>query len=165
MATNIRVEPLTRDNYDTWRDKMAQALLTKCGLWDHVCKRNPTQVSPEEIIKYNEKGSLALSELLLIIAPSEVKQVTSYGQLENIYETKGPARKATLLKELLLRKMLDGDNIIDHPNKCMNNVDKLGDMGIEINNDLLSIMLLYSLPQSFDFFFNVSNEQITRRCT
>ena len=33
-----------------------------------------------------------------------------------------------------------------------NSVDKLGEMNLEINGDLLSIMLLYSLPASYENF-------------
>lgn len=40
----------------------------------------------------------------------------------------------------------------DHLNGFFDTVEKLGDMEIEINQDLLSIMLLYSLPSSFENF-------------
>ena len=40
----------------------------------------------------------------------------------------------------------------DHLNKFMDTVDKLTEMDIIINNDLLSIMILYSLPASYENF-------------
>lgn len=157
--SHVHIEPLRRENYDTWRIQ-ARALLTKCGLWSYVSQaiKRPTTAG-DDLNKYIERDSLALSELLLIIAPSELKQVKNcksskdvWDTLEGIYNSKGPARKATLLKELILRKMKDSDDTVDHLNKFMDIVDKLADMDITINKDLLSIMLLYSLPHSFENF-------------
>jgi hypothetical protein len=42
--------------------------------------------------------------------------------------------------------------IQEHVRKFHDIVDKLAEMGIEINPELLSIMLLYSLPPSFENF-------------
>lgn len=159
MSHHAYVEPLKRENYDTWRIH-AKALLLKIGLWDYVSEKIKKPICEgEDLDKYLEKDALALAELFLIISPSELKQVKNcttskeaWDVLESIYYSKGPARKATLLKELILRKMKDGDNIVDHLNKFMDIVDKLGEMDININKDLLSIMLLYSLPQSFENF-------------
>ena len=38
-------------------------------------------------------------------------------KLESIYASKGPARKATLLKQLTLQKMSENDDIRDHLRK------------------------------------------------
>ena len=73
-------------------------------------------------------------------------------KLENIYASKGPARKATLLKQLTLQRMNEGDDVRNHINKFFNTVEKLSDMNVDINEDLLSIMLLHSLPTSFENF-------------
>jgi len=73
-------------------------------------------------------------------------------KLESIYASKGPARKATLLKQLILQRMSEGGDVRDHMSRFFDAVDKLAAMEVEINGDLLSIMLLYSLPSSFDNF-------------
>lgn len=157
--SHVHIEPLRRENYDTWRIQ-AKALLLKLGLWNYVSQttKKPT-IEGDDLNKYLEKDGLALAELFLIISPGELKQVKNcetskqvWDTLESIYHSKGPARKASLLKELILRKMKDSDSIVDHLNKFMDIVDKLADMDITINKDLLSIMMLYSLPQSFENF-------------
>jgi len=61
-------------------------------------------------------------------------------------------RKTTLLEQLLLEKMHDGDDVRDYLSRFMDIVDKLQALEIDINGDLLSVMLLYSLPNSFDNF-------------
>jgi hypothetical protein len=69
-------------------------------------------------------------------------------KLESIYQPKGPARKATLLKQ----RMDEGGDVRVHFNGFFDAVDKLGEMDVEINPDLLAIMLLYSLPSKFENF-------------
>lgn len=73
-------------------------------------------------------------------------------KLQEIYQYQGPARKATLLKRLTLHKMAEGNDIRDHLSGFFDTVDKLGDMDIEINQDLLTVMVLYSLPSTFENF-------------
>jgi hypothetical protein len=48
--------------------------------------------------------------------------------------------------------MSEDDDVREHVARFMDTVDKLQGMNIEINGDLLSIMLLYSLPSSFENF-------------
>ena len=48
--------------------------------------------------------------------------------------------------------MKEGEDIRQHLDRFFNAVDKFGEMNLEINGDLLSIMLLYSLPVSYENF-------------
>lgn len=70
----------------------------------------------------------------------------------SIYQSRGPARTATLLKNLMLRRMAEGEDVREHPRNFFDTVDKLAEMDIDINKDLLSVMLLYNLPKSFENF-------------
>ena len=63
-------------------------------------------------------------------------------RLEEIYQSKGPARKATLLKGLILHKIAEGDNVHEHLANFFDSVDKLGDMDVSNNPHLLTILLL-----------------------
>lgn len=73
-------------------------------------------------------------------------------KLEGIYASKGPARKTNLLKQLILQKLPDNGDLRKHLSRFFDIVDKLSARNIEINGDLLTIMLLYSLPDSFENF-------------
>lgn len=53
------------------------------------------------------------------------------------YCTNEPARKASLLKQLLFIKMKEGENIRNFLGKFMKTVDKLADTDLEINEGLL----------------------------
>lgn len=48
--------------------------------------------------------------------------------------------------------MQDNGNMKEHIDKFFDAVDKLEGMDVQINGDLLTIMLLYSLPASFENF-------------
>jgi len=56
------------------------------------------------------------------------------------------------LKQLTLYRMDDQKDIREHLNIFFDTVDKLAEMEVEINSDLLTIMLLYSLPSRFENF-------------
>jgi len=75
-----------------------------------------------------------------------------YGLSSKEFINPRPARKATLLKQLILQRMNDGGDVKNHLGKFFDAVDKLEEMEIKIDNDLLSIMLLYSLPEKFENF-------------
>ena len=75
-----------------------------------------------------------------------------WNKLKEVYESKGPARKATLLKQLLFTKMSGSENMSDHLNNFFSLVDKLKEMDIVVTDDLLSILLLYSIPNAYENF-------------
>ena len=159
-----RIETLNKENYDTWKMQM-EALLIKNDAWSYVNgdtvkpepgENNANQRAVESWIKNDNK---AKSDIILSISPSELKQVKGcltsrevWLKLEGIYQSKGPARKATLLKQLTLQRMEDGGDVREHVSKFFDAVDKLNEMEVTINPDLLAIMLLYSLPPNFENF-------------
>jgi len=176
----VRIEPLGKDNYDTWRIQM-EALLVKSDSWSVV---NGETAKPEAVegnanataarAAWEKTDRTAKSDIILAISPSELKLikgcVTSHAlwqKLQAIYQSAGPARKASLLKKLTLHRMSDGEDIRDHLRDFFDTVDKLGEINIEVNPDLLTIMLLYSLPPAKTFGARSSREtrcRPRRRC-
>lgn len=159
MSGNIhRIELLNKTNYDTWKIQ-AEAVLVKCRLWNYVKEKvKPPEDKIEKEI-YEENLILAKSELILLISPNEEKTIRNcqtaqeiWKKLRDIYESKGPARKATLLKQLILSKCSETENMRDHFEKFEDIVDKLKNMEVDINGDLLSIITLYSLPANYENF-------------
>jgi len=160
-----RIEALNKDDYDTWKLQM-QALLVKNDAWAYVSGDSvkPTLVADDSVAanavkQWKANDDKAKSDIILSISPSELKQIKGcetsrdvWLKLENIYQSKGPARKATLLKQLTLQRMENGGDIREHIRKFFDAVDKLGEMEVDIHSDLLSIMLLYSLPSSYENF-------------
>lgn len=61
---------------------------------------------------------------ILSISPTELKQVKGcntsrevWKKLSSIYQSKGPARKATLLKQLTLQRMEDDEDVREYLRK------------------------------------------------
>ena len=167
-ATGVRFEVLNKDNFDTWKIQM-RAVLIKNDMWSYV---NGTKVKPEPVAgadsaaitatrkeqeRWVEADLKAQSDIVLAINPSEIKQIKGcdtsrkiWLKLEEIYQSKGPARKATLLNQLISTKAKDGDDVREHIRKFFDIVDKLSELEVDIHQDLLSVMLLRSLPENFE---------------
>lgn len=73
-------------------------------------------------------------------------------KLKNTYQSRGPARKATLLKKLTQHKMGNDEEVREHLDRFFDAVDKLDSMNVDINPDLLDILLLHSLPTRYENF-------------
>lgn len=122
-------------------------------------ERAENDANAADMRAWDKHDQKARSDIILSISPSELKLIKNcetsrvmWLRLHEIFQSQGPARKATLLKRLTLHKMTDGGDVRDHLNNFFDTVDKLAEMGIEINPDLLTIMILYSLPASYENF-------------
>lgn len=125
-GSSSRIELLSKDNYDTW-GMQVEALLVKNDLWEYVCgsKALPEPATGEQAVMVNAArdrwfrgDAKAKADLILSIHPSELKQIRGcetsrdvWLKLESIYASKGPARKATLLKQLMLQRLEDGGDV------------------------------------------------------
>ncbi|KAG8226904.1 hypothetical protein J437_LFUL007818 [Ladona fulva] len=164
------IELLSKDKYNTWRMQV-EALLIKNDTLGYVNGKIslPEEGTGTEALAAEARQKVwfvsdknARSDLILLISPSELKQIhgceTSrdvWLKLESIYASKGSARKATMLKQLMLQCLEEGGDresclvLREHKARFFNAVDKLAAMDVDINTDLLSIMLLYSLLGSY----------------
>lgn len=158
MTTNFKIEPLNKTNFDTWKLQV-EAILVKNDAWGYVSGEILKPADNDGAAAWAIADKKAKSDLILSISPQELKQVKGcttskevWDKLHSIYQSKGPARKATLLKKLLLSKVRHGEHMRDDINNFFDTVDKLKDMDVAINEDLLAIMLLYSLPDEYENF-------------
>jgi len=126
----VRIEPLNRDNFDTWKIQM-EALLIKNDTWMYVNgERTKPQAIPNDpnsdaaVMSWEKEDRKAKSDIILSICPTELKRIKGcetsnemWRKLQSIYQSTGPARKATLLKQLTLHRMDDGKDIREHLNQ------------------------------------------------
>lgn len=152
----VRIEPLNKENYDTWKIQV-QALLIKNETWKYVCGKCVRPQNGEEATTWEENDEKAKSDLILSISPSELQQIKNcntskevWDKLQSVYQSCGPARQAMLLKSLILTKMQNGDDMRDHVQKFFEVVDKLNEMQLVIIDELLAILLLYSIPDEYE---------------
>ena len=149
-----------KKNYDTWKVQMKLLLIRN----ESLKYFNGNKTRPEENEQAGEvaaawdKADLkAQSDLVLSIHPSEIKQINGCNtsreillKLESIYQSKGPARMSTLLKQLILHRIQESNKARDHKGKFFDAVDKLEEVDISINQNLLAILLMYSLPGAYE---------------
>lgn len=143
-----------------------KALLIRNDSWSYVIgetiKPDIVEGDDSSVIAQKEwvRNDLkALSDIILSIGGSELKHIKScktskeaWETLKSTYHSKGPARMATLLKKLTLHRMENNGEVREHVNEFFDTADKLGEMDVDINPKLLTMMLLLSLPPSFENF-------------
>lgn len=88
---------------------------------------------------------MAKADLILSMSNTELKQVKNcdtsneiWRKLHDTYQSKGPARKGSLLKSLILCKLSNGGDMRNH-------IVKLSEVELVNIKDLLAILLLYSI--------------------
>lgn len=154
--TTMKIHPLEKDNFDTWKIQ-ACALLTRNDEWGYVS--GTIARSETNHVAWGAADAKAMANIILTISPSELKHIKGcktskemWEKLESIYESQGPARKAMFLKRLIHHKMNETDDMRDHLANFFETLNKLEDMSIEINKELVTILLLYSIPDSYEPF-------------
>lgn len=102
-----------------------EALLIKNDEWGYVngTLKLPSGVQGDDsslraVEAWRKADSKAKSDIILSISTSELKQIKGcmtsrdvWLKLERIYQSKGPARKANLLKQLTLQRMEEGTDV------------------------------------------------------
>lgn len=76
-------------------------------------------------------------------------------KMEKIYQSKGPTRKAPLFKSVIQHKISDSSPSVcfsKHVRKFFDIVDRFSEMDIKIDDDLITVMLLYSLFSNYENF-------------
>lgn len=136
-----------------------RAILVKNDLWAYVSGATvkPTS-SSEQIATWARRDEKAKADLTLAMSPSELSLIDDsletsrdiWLKLQATYQSKGPARKVTLLKRITLSRIKESDNIRTHLAECFDAVNKMKEIGLQINEDFLAILLLYSLPEPFE---------------
>ena len=126
-ATSVKFEVLNEDNYDTWKLQM-RAILIKNDAWGYVSGKivkpeivQGNEASQQAANKWEEADLKAQPDIVLAISSSEIKQIKGcasareiWTKLENIYQSKDPARKVALLNHFMSLKMQDGDDAQEH---------------------------------------------------
>ncbi|XP_033204457.1 uncharacterized protein LOC117165106 [Bombus vancouverensis nearcticus] len=100
-GASLSIEKLNKENYDTWKLQM-EAILIKDDLWGYA---NGSIIKPEaadEASLWNKRDDKARADIILTISSSELCHVKHckishemWNKLKEVYESKGPARKAT----------------------------------------------------------------------
>ncbi|XP_071653831.1 uncharacterized protein [Temnothorax longispinosus] len=152
------IEKLTADNYETWRLQMRSVLVYN-GLWGHVSGSVVKPVEEAKLVTWTIEDEKALALIVFGVSSSELghirKAVTAseaWSELERAFNSRGPVRKAVLYRQLYQMKKDPEKSMSQYVSDFMRTADQLDEAGIKVPSELLSIMLLSSLPQDFENF-------------
>lgn len=124
IAGSTRMEMLNGSNYDTWRIQV-QAILIKNDAWPYVCgKKVKPEITGEgaDLVasqaaydNWELADSKARADIILTMCPTQLMHLRNcntskqvWDKLESMFASQGPARKQTLLENLLSQKFHEG---------------------------------------------------------
>lgn len=143
MGSLSNTERLTEDNYELWKMHMKSILifydlLTLDSKKWYGIGYNKYVHPTKSIVSYQKRKKIIAKE--------------AWNKLQMVYESKGPARKAKLYKELMRLIKKHNVTMLQHINEFEKNAEELAPTNIQLPGDLLSIMALASLPPEFENF-------------
>jgi gag-polypeptide of LTR copia-type/Domain of unknown function (DUF4219) len=157
--TNIyRIEPLSgAENYAVWKIKMMD-ILTGQDLWEYV-DGTTTQPSDQTLGRgtWVKKDRMALSTIRLRVADKMLIYVASsttlkeaWDTLKSLLETQGALGIVLAWRKLFQSQCADGMPIEKHIQTLRGYQEELHNLGQKIDGEEFSIILLTSLPESWD---------------
>ncbi|CAK9833731.1 Retrovirus-related Pol polyprotein from transposon TNT 1-94 [Anthophora retusa] len=156
MHSLASVEKLNEENYELWTVHM-KSILVLNDLWLFV---DGTEEKPaENAQEWIRKDTKALALINMNIKQSQLHHVKkantakeAWDKLKAIYESKGPVRKVTLYKEPVRMTKQPNVAVTQYVGEFERKAEQLDAAGITLPDDLLSVMLLASLPQEYENF-------------
>ena len=145
---------LTADNYSYWKPMMEDHLYCKDLHEPITCQNKPEEMKDKEWELQNRK---AVAVIRKYIDRSLFEHVSTYTnayelwtKLESLIQKKTPRNKAHLVRRLVKLEYLDGQNMIEHLNTFKGIVNQLIKSEMKIDDELQTLLLLSSLPESWD---------------
>lgn len=153
MSSLYAIDKLDDNNYGSWKIQMKNVLI-HCDLWSYVTGTN-VKLDAEWI----SKDSKALATIILSVKTNVLIHIKNcktskiaWDKLEEIFQPKGPSSKCTLFKQLIRLKVENSQSVKDYVEFFSNINDKLIELGIEIPNEVLTLLLLCGLPDKYESF-------------
>lgn len=150
------IEKLTDTNYESWKIQMRSVLVVN-DLWGYV--NNEITITEANQTEWKIKDRKALALIMLSTSQNQITHIKkaetsaeAWAELEKVHESKGPVRKAVLYKQLHRMKKSTGQSMTQYVHSFTRTAEQLEEVGIKVPDELLSVMLLSSLPTEYDNF-------------
>lgn len=157
MNSLYQIDKLDEKNYDVWCIQM-KSVLIHSDLWNVVCGKS-TRSDAKKVDEWEQLNEKALATITLSVKASQLSHLKScstafeaWEKLKEIHRPSGPVRKVSLYKKLLNSRMSDGEDMCNFLNEFASAVDKLAEVGIVLQDELVVIILLSSLPKCYEQF-------------
>ena len=151
----FRVKKFNSQNFSLWKMQMEDYLYQK-DLYLPLRRKTkmPTGMTDEE---WNLLDRKALGTVRLCLATSITfnisKETMAEGlikALEKLYEKPSASNKVFLMKWLFNMKMLEGGSVADHLNDFNIVTSQLCSVGVNFDDEVRALLLLFSLPESWN---------------
>lgn len=153
-----QIDKLDSNNYKTWYLQM-RSILVQTELWSITNGKRNRPGNSTEAAKWDRLNEKALALIILSLKPSQINQVQdctkasdAWNRLAGIYKPSDPIQKVSLYKKLLSHRISSNCSIMEYLNDFTKTCKKLADIGVEINEELLVIILLSSLSNNYQNF-------------
>ncbi|KAL6498549.1 hypothetical protein OROHE_026490 [Orobanche hederae] len=154
MADNgkVKIDKFEGHDFGFWRMQIEDYLYQK-GLHEPLTGQKPEKMAEADWALLDRKalGIVRLS-LARNVAYNIVNEKTTHGliqTLSNMYEKPTAANKVHLIRQLVNQKMAEGAPVADHINEFNSTISRLGSVDIKFDDEVLALMLLSSLPDSW----------------
>lgn len=148
---------LGNGNYASWKFRM-RSLLEREDLWDTVEKPKPEEVDAG-YEQWKKSDVKARATIALFVEYNQLRFVkkcdTARKMWENLKECHEKAtigNQAMLLQQLCSKNLCEGGNVEKHLEEIECLYERLDNAGVELNELLRIIMMLRSLPPSYNSF-------------
>ncbi|KAL6529536.1 hypothetical protein OROGR_015159 [Orobanche gracilis] len=148
----VKIDKFEGHDFGFWRMQIEEYLYQK-GLHEPLTGQKPEKMAEAEWALLDRKalGIVRLS-LTRNVAYNIVNEKTTHGliqTLSNMYEKPTAANKVHLIRQLVNQKMAQGAPVADHINEFNSTISRLGSVDIKFDDEVLALMLLSSLPESW----------------
>ncbi|VFQ89135.1 unnamed protein product [Cuscuta campestris] len=145
---------LDSTNYSIWKIRIEDYLCSKDLLNPILYKESPTGVDEKAWTTLNRKAIASIRQYVSLSVLQHVANETNafemWKKLESMYERNNAMGKASLIRKLVKLQYKDGDSIVVHMNEFQGVVNQLAGMKMKLEDELQALLLLSSLPDSWD---------------
>lgn len=149
-----RMITLNGPNYDLWKSKMEDLLYVKNFHQPVFGTEKPNDKSDDDwtLLHRQVCGYIRqwVDDNVLNHIIGETHARTLWIKLEQLYARKTGNNKMFLIKQLLALKYTDGTSMTDHLNNFQGIMNQLSSMGIKFDEEVQGLLLLGSLPDSWE---------------
>lgn len=154
----FQFDKLDSDNYDTW-SMQVRSILVHSELWPIVNGKSKRPTNATEASKWDDLNEKALAIIVLLLKTPQINYVKNctkasdaWNKLADIHKPSDPIQRVNLYKKLLSLRMPANSSIVEYLNDFTETSNKLAEMGLEINEELLVVILLSSLCNDYQNF-------------
>lgn len=154
----FQMEKLDESNYEAWQLQM-KSMLVHSEIWDPVENVLDPQAKEEVKAKFLNDDKKAVAMIILGVKSSQLIHIKNlktakeiWDKLKSIYQQSSPARKVSLFKKLLSVKLSEKIHMSEYINEFVTTNEKLKEIGVEIDDEILVILLLSGLSEQYENF-------------